>query len=330
MGRTILACVVSVLVVGAATATAAKLITSGDIKDGTIKSADIKNGTIKHDDIKKSTITRDRLASAVRNQLDEGGPKGPAGAAGPAGPAGPAGSKGDKGAKGDPGPTLSSGHWGVMNRNTIGSPSAFLRSGPATPALPGPPAVPAQAPPFGTGSLNLVVSGPPAVPAGQEERVAYGNEFDFVGDSFQDLTAVGFHLYTTAENIDAGGARNLPTITFEIDPNVTGVDDNFASVVFFPEGILPLFWSDYIDATVSGDWGGTGPPFTGTDCDIDGARCSFSELQALLNDGGDPALIGTVAVSKGRDNSFQGAVDGLRINGTVFDFEETGVFEHAA
>ena len=92
-----------------------------------------------------------------------------------------------------------------MNRNTIGSPSAFLRSGPSTPALPGPPAVPAQAPPFGTGSLNLVVSGPPTVPAGQEEKVAYGNEFDFVGDSFQDLTAVGFHLYTTAENIDAGG-----------------------------------------------------------------------------------------------------------------------------
>ena len=95
-----------------------------------------------------------------------------------------------------------------MNRNTIGSPSAFLRSGPSTPEqLPGPPAVPAQAPPFGTGSLNLVVSGQPTVPAGQEEKVAYGNEFDFFGDSFQDLTAVGFHLYTTVENIDAGGAR---------------------------------------------------------------------------------------------------------------------------
>ena len=35
-------------------------------------------------------------------------------------------------------------------------------------------------------------------------------------------------------------------------------------------------------------------------------------------------------VTKGRDNSWQGAVDGLRINGTVFDFEETGVFERAA
>ena len=51
----------------------------------------------------------------------------------------------------------------------------------------------------------------------------------------------------------------------------------------------------------------------------------------MLDDGDDdPPIIGTVAVSKGRDNSFQGAVDGLRINGTVFDFEETGVFEQAA
>ena len=73
MGRTILACVVSVLVVGAATATAAKLVTSGDIKDGTIKSADIKNGTIK-------TRRQSRRAPSpaiawrrrVRNQLDGG------------------------------------------------------------------------------------------------------------------------------------------------------------------------------------------------------------------------------------------------------------------
>ena len=74
MQRAILACVVTALVVGGGTATAATLITSSDIKDGTIKGADIKNGTIKHGDIKKSTITRDRLASAVRSELDEAGP----------------------------------------------------------------------------------------------------------------------------------------------------------------------------------------------------------------------------------------------------------------
>lgn len=307
---------------GAATATAAKLITSGDIKDGTIKSADIKNGTIKHDDIKKSTITRDRLAKAVRSQLDEGGP---AGSPGPAGPPGSPGAKGDKGDKGDPGPTLSSGHWGLQNRNTIGSPSAFLRSGPSTPAVD---PIPAQAPPFGTGSLNLVVSGPPTTPVGQEEKVAYGNEFDFLGDSFQDLTAVGFHIYTTFENVDAPASpSNQPSITFEVDPNLTGAD-NFASIVFFPPPTVPLVWSE-VDATTEGLWGGTGAEFTS--CNINGSRCTFEELQDFLaNDGGDPAIIGSVGITKGRDFSWQGAVDGLNINDTIYDFEETGVFEHAA
>ena len=30
-------------------------------------------------------------------------------------------------------------------------------------------------------------------------------------------------------------------------------------------------------------------------------------------------------VTKGRDFAWQGAIDGLNINGTVYDFEETGV-----
>ena len=114
-----------------------------------------------------------------------------------------------------------------------------------------------------------------------------------------------------------------------MDPNREGVGANFASLVFFPPAIVPLVWSDYIDATAEGDWGGTGSAFDGTPCDIDLTPCTFAQLETVLNDGGDPAVIGTVAITKGRDNSWQGAVDGLRINGTVYDFEETGVFETA-
>ena len=40
-----------------------------------------------------------------------------------------------------------------------------------------------------------------------------------------------------------------------------------------------------------------------------------------------PATIYTVAVTKGRDNSFVGAVDGLRLNDTIYDFEPFGVEE---
>ena len=58
--------------------------------------------------------------------------------------------------------------------------------------------------------------------------------------------------------------------------------------------------------------------------DINGARCTFAELQDHLDDGGEPPTILTVAVGKGRDFAWSGAVDGLRVNDTVFDFEERG------
>ena len=47
---------------------------------------------------------------------------------------------------------------------------------------------------------------------------------------------------------------------------------------------------------------------------------------AVLNDGGDAPETFTTAISKGRDVEFQGAVDDLRLNGRVADFEEEGVF----
>ena len=48
-------------------------------------------------------------------------------------------------------------------------------------------------------------------------------------------------------------------------------------------------------------------------------------MQASLNDGGDGATIFTLAVTKGTDFAWQGAVDGLRVNDRVADFEEGGV-----
>jgi hypothetical protein len=98
--KTIVACVATALIVGAGTATAQQLITSSDIKDGTIKGADIKNGTIKSEKIKKGTIKKDRLASQLQQKIDQPGP------AGPAGPKGDHGAKGDPGAQGPPGQSL--------------------------------------------------------------------------------------------------------------------------------------------------------------------------------------------------------------------------------
>lgn len=148
---------------------------------------------------------------------------------------------------------------------------------------------------------------------------------------FANIQQVGFRVYTTGENTAKGGASpNMPGITFEVDPNLTATPaSNYSSLVWVPENSASNQWSPYIDATTSGLWGGTGAAFTGTPCSLNGSRCTFAELQDHLDDGGDPATILTVAIGKGRDFAWSGSVDGLRINDTVFDFEERGVFTTA-
>jgi hypothetical protein len=298
--KSILACVGVALIVGSTSATAATLITGKQIK----------NGTITADDIKRGSINKSRLSNGLRSAIRGVGAQGTPSIPGAAGAKGDHGDKGDKGDKGDPGPKRSSGNWGVINRNTIHSPTVELRSGPFDA-------------PEGDGSLNIAV-------ADGTEKAAYGNEIDFFGDTL-DLQEVGFHVYNTGENTDAG-ADNMPSIAFEIDPNLAAgqPQNNYTSLVFTPAESAPNAWSGYIDATSSGLWGLTGTAFNATPCSINGSRCTFDAMMAYLNDGGAAPTIISAGVSKGRDYEFHGAVDGLRINDTVFDFEETGVVERDA
>jgi hypothetical protein len=300
--KSILACVGVALIVGSTSATAATLITGKQIK----------NGTITADDIKRGSINKSRLSNGLRSAIGGVGAQGTPSIPGAAGAKGDHGDKGDKGDKGDPGPKRSSGNWGVINRNTIHSPTVELRSGPFDA-------------PEGDGSLNIAV-------ADGTEKAAYGNEIDFAGKPL-NLTDVGFHVYTTGENNDAP-ADNMPSIAFEIDPNLSSTPTNYSSLVFTPVKTASNAWSGYIDATSSGWWGLTGSAFnspaTQANCGLNGPRCTFDQVMDLLEDGGPAATILSAGVSKGRDYEFHGAVDGLRINGTVFDFEETGVVEHDA
>ena len=143
MRKTIVACVATALIVGAGTATAQQLITSSDIKDGTIKGADIKNGTIKSEKIKKGTIKKDRLASQLQQKIDQPGPAGPKGALAPR--ASP-GAKGDTGAQGPPGQSLV--HYALT---------------PPNPALPGSPNVVTNVP-------NVPLDSDAPLPAGTEAQ----------------------------------------------------------------------------------------------------------------------------------------------------------------
>ncbi|WP_329360848.1 hypothetical protein [Streptomyces sp. NBC_01483] len=61
------------------------------------------------------------------------------------------------------------------------------------------------------------------------------------------------------------------------------------------------------------------------------AHCSLAQVKASLNDGGAVPTIYSAAVGKGRDHMWIGAVDGLRINQYLYDFEPGGVkTRHAA
>jgi Collagen triple helix repeat (20 copies) len=85
--RTLVACVVVALVVGGGTATAARLITSKDVRNGSLTGADIRNGSIAFKDLARGTRTR----------IDGSGGSTPVGSPPPAGAPG---AKGDPGANG--------------------------------------------------------------------------------------------------------------------------------------------------------------------------------------------------------------------------------------
>jgi hypothetical protein len=214
-------------------------------------------------------------------------------------------------------------HWGVITRNTIGSPVGDLRNGPyGSFGVTGP----AAAPPYGTGSLGIEVANGAQLGAQPQEKVDFGNEVDFFGDPVLALNQVGFHVFQTGENVTAGGPENMPNIRFEIDSNRIGADD-YTTMVWVPDA-APVVnqWSGFIDATTTGYWYFTGTEGVITGCN-QATQCTFGEAKASLAlDGPPDPIFYTVAVGKGRDNTWVGAVDGLRLNEKVFDFEFTGVF----
>lgn len=218
-------------------------------------------------------------------------------------------------------------HWGIIDRNTIGSAVADLRAGPyGSFGVTGP----SSRPPSGYGSLGIQVSDSATSFTPPAEKVAFGNEVDFFGDPVSGLSQVGFRVFQTGENATIN-SRNMPNITLEINPHVVG-GDAYTSMVWAPAAApVTNQWSGYLDATSTGDWTFTGTEGTVTSCNQT-TPCSFTAAKAALvafNDG-TPASIYTVAVAKGRDHTWAGAVDNLRVNSKIYNFEPYGVRERNA
>jgi hypothetical protein len=269
-------------------------VANADLANNAVNSAKVADGSITSADIANGTIQIGDISAAAQDALT----------------------------------AYSGANWGVMDRNVINNGDAYLRAGPSHV-----PAIPPFVPPRGVGSLGIRTGGRDNARGGpSDDKAAFGNEVDFAGMLVSDLTAVSFFVYTTAENVESA-VDNLPSISIEIDPNLaTGPNagDDFATMVYSPGFIVPLTWrrADAVNDT-GRHWGLSSLDPT-TPCHIDFARCTFEELIAFLtaDDATDsePAVIGSVAISKGRDYAFSGAVDALRINDTIYDFEPNGVF----
>ena len=314
---TIVLAVVALVVGVSSGAVAAKLITGKDIKDNTVTSADIKNGTLATKDLKQNGVNGNRLQKGTVN-----GAKLQPGSVGN-GKIADGAVTSNKIADGTIGPndlstTAFGPNWGIVDRNVIGNGDSFLRAGPTSAFVN--PGGQRQTPPLGIGSLG-VRTGSGA------DKVAFGDQVDYQGQDFSSITAVGYWAYTTGENITGGGgAVNLPSVEFEINPNLAAhPTDVFSTAVFIPPASANLpGWND-IDAVTTGEWFLTGA--TGADVGCDQVTtCTFAELQTALDDGdATPATMFTVEISKGRDFAYSGAVDALTVNTDVFDFEPFGV-----
>ena len=289
----------SLLAVGAgSSAVAAKLLTGDDIKNRSIEGVDLATGSVNSAKVENGSLQLKDLGDDVTAQLGQGGKAGPQGPKGETGPRGPQGPNGTA--------TYAGPSWSIIDRNVIGAGDAYLRSGP-TSSWPGAAAV---EPPMGVGSLGLRT-------ASGADKAAFGNEVDFQGDALADVSDVSFWQYTTGEN-RAKYVDNAASVAMEINPN-NGAQ-TYSTLNFVVRDLPANKWTQV--TTESKNWYLTGAAGTATGCNQT-TYCTLEEVQAALPE----AALYTVAISKGRDYAFSGAVDALQIGSTTYDFEPFGVIE---
>ncbi|WP_046468173.1 hypothetical protein [Allosalinactinospora lopnorensis] len=214
--------------------------------------------------------------------------------------------------------TLSSDKWGVIGRNTLGSPNATLRDGPYGRTSVEDIAA-RQSPPYGRGSLGIIVGS-------GTEKINFGNETDFAGLRLSNINILRYWIFT---GMDSMSGVSLPGATLEVNP---GLDPNvtYSTLVYLPDRSnspsapdtrAPNVWQHY-DAGADGSaWYATGATGSAIGCTLS-SPCSFADLKTRLP---DAEITYSLGITKGRDNPFVGAVDGLRVNNRAYDFERVGV-----
>jgi hypothetical protein len=181
-------------------------------------------------------------------------------------------------------------------------------------------------PPAGAGSLGLHVEGVNGS-GSSAEKLAFGDETTFADRPVRDLTNLSYWVFTAE---DAFAGHSLPGLSMEVNPDANGVA--YTTLAYLPDASAAPSapatrtlnaWQRY-DATAAGNkWHSTADldPST-TLCQVSNP-CAFSDLLAQLGPNGRVSF--SLGITKGRDNEFTGAVDAIRVNDTVYDFEPEGV-----
>ncbi|GAB5589227.1 hypothetical protein Unana1_04127 [Umbelopsis nana] len=223
--------------------------------------------------------------------------------------------------------------WQINLRNTIGSRGISLANGPAVVVLDGN-YFTVSAPPFGNGSINLLAGPPPQkeIPPDLQEKAGFRNEVDYYAQLFQTISKVGFYVFNARKDSHAPRVpSNPPTIEFEVWFHLPNEQTPvYTLIVWQPPSSVPVNqWSDFIDATKVGTWWLTNDDVIKSGCGPKpDSQCSFGELKKKTNSTDWQAYIESVGISKGPiAYDWQGAVDGLRINDKIMDFEAEGVYE---
>ncbi|WP_218034388.1 hypothetical protein [Acrocarpospora corrugata] len=157
------------------------------------------------------------------------------------------------------------------------------------------------------------------------DKIAFGNETNFAELPINDLTTLKYWVYAGTNSMSG---VSLPGINIEADPNVGSVDDT--TLVYLPDSSispsapavrLPNTWQQYDASAAGSKWYATGATGSLINCTLI-TPCSFADLKTALP---DAVITYSLGFSKSSGNAFIGAVDGLQVNNTVYDFEPYGV-----
>ena len=254
-----------------------------------ITSANIKNGTIRGRDIHKNTISASRLTPGVRKQLSRVGKQGPAGKNGVNGSNSSNSSNGAPGASGAPGRDGAPGQNGKDGANGLNPATPVLKDGDAGFKLSGTPAATFQG-----GALHLHGGFDSSTPQG-----APGLAHAYDNVPLSSLTTLG---YAFSKNLSGGSDQ--PTIHVSVT-GATGTDSKF------PNGFTNLVYNPVyngmgttrdatVDTIAAGNrWYSTGADATGAATGGQSAPITIQQFQQRNPD----AVVVQIAIDNGGSSS---------------------------